>query len=658
MASKARPKGKARASAGAPVTQPRPRRDFLPALLCLVLALAALAAYANHFQNDFHFDDAHTVVDNQSIRDLHNTARFFTNAYLFSVNPLNATYRPLTSLSLAIDYWLGGELKPFYFHLSTFLWYLVQLALMFFLFRRIMDQADPSPTNLWTAFFATACYGLHPANAETVNYIIQRGDLYNTLGVVASLLLFIKYPAQRKYCWYMLPAIAAYLSKAPALIFPFILLTYVYLFERGRSPQPPTPSSQPLVWPAFVITGVFAVLTARMTPPTFHPAGSSPSLYRLTQPWVVLHYFKCFFLPAGLSIDSGWGYVSSPLSGQALAGYVFVAAMLAAAFYTSWRRATRPIAFGIVWFFLALLPTSWLPLADVTNDHRMFFPFVGLALAVFWSLRLAWQGAKIPAPHPRAILAALVAVLALEASCTHVRNQVWHTEESLWADAAAKNPHNARGVMGYGHALLNRGEYAQALSYLERAEALDANSAATEANLGIACAALHRDAEAERHFQRAQAIEPALFDTYLTYGGWLKDHGRLAESRGQLEAALRLNPNHVPARELLRQVYAEQQRAGAPSPENTPEGLLNLSVQLCKDGKYPECLAAAQKALELRPAYAEAYNNMAAAYLYMKMWDQGIIAARQALALKPDYLSARRNLMWAMSHRDDAPGGK
>ena len=52
------------------------------------------------------------------------------------------------------------------------------------------------------------------------------------------------------------------------------------------------------------------------------------------------------------------------------------------------RKQARPIAFGLLWFFLALLPTSLVPLAEVTNDHRMFFPFVGLALAVFWSLRL------------------------------------------------------------------------------------------------------------------------------------------------------------------------------------------------------------------------------------------------------------------------------
>ena len=130
-----------------------------------VLLLAVLAAYANHFQNGFHFDDYHTITDNAFLTSLRHVPLFFTDAGMSSTRPATATYRPLTTASLALDYWLGHGFQPFWFHLSTFLWFLVQLVLMFFLFRRIMDLADPHPANPWTALLATACYGLHPANA-------------------------------------------------------------------------------------------------------------------------------------------------------------------------------------------------------------------------------------------------------------------------------------------------------------------------------------------------------------------------------------------------------------------------------------------------------------------------------------------------------------
>jgi len=129
-----------------------------------------------------------------------------------------------------------------------------------------------------------------------------------------------------------------------------------------------------------------------------------------------------------------------------------------------------------------------------------------------------------------------------------------------------------------------------------------------------------------------------------------------------LDALIQSTLTLDPANETARRLAEEASRRPAntvPGHETlTAEKLLDMSVQYCKEGKYPECLAAAQKALELRPAYAEAYNNMAAAYMYMKMWDEGILAARQALTIKPDYVSARRNLQWAVAHRNDPPGAK
>src|SRR5262249_47289541 len=146
----------------------------------------------------------------------------------------------------------------------------------------------------------TACYGLHPANAETVNYIIQRADLYSTLGVVAAMLLFVAWPGQRRRGWYLIPAIAADLCKAPALVFPLILVVYVWLFEDRKLRS---------TAPALAATAAAALLTAHMTPATFEGGAASGFLYRITQPWVVLRYFKTFFLPTGLSADSDWTYV-------------------------------------------------------------------------------------------------------------------------------------------------------------------------------------------------------------------------------------------------------------------------------------------------------------------------------------------------------------
>src|SRR5690349_5226040 len=74
--------------------------------------LAVLAAYANHFGNQFHFDDFHTVTGNPAIRSLRAVPRFFTDARTFSILPSHQSYRPLVTASLALDYWIGGGLRP------------------------------------------------------------------------------------------------------------------------------------------------------------------------------------------------------------------------------------------------------------------------------------------------------------------------------------------------------------------------------------------------------------------------------------------------------------------------------------------------------------------------------------------------------------------
>jgi len=543
------------------------RIDRKTVVLCVGLTLAVLAAYANHFDNDFHFDDFHTVNNNPYIRDLRNIPYFFTDAFTFSTMPDHATWRPLVSMSLAIDYWLGHGLKHFPFQFSNTVWFMVQLILMFLLFRKIMDLTDPHPSNIWTAFAATVFFGLHPACAETINYVIQRGDLYSTLGVVASLWWYACYPEQRKNGWYILPAVAAYLSKAPALIYPFILLAYLWLFEGDKGDKLDKKKKVVIGWdwgyivraaaPLFLVTVAATILTQKMTPAVYNPGAMSPSGYRITQPWVALHYFKVFFLPTDLTADTDWGYVGA-FSLRAIIGYLFIIGLIVVTYYTSRERRTRPIAFGIIWFILALIPTAMLPLAEVTNDHRMFFPFVGLALSVFWGLRLLLMertaGFSLQHPWVRGLVAGFAIIATAEAAGTHQRNIVWHTEVSLWKDVTEKSPKNGRGWMNYAITFIPR-DYQTALKYLKIAQPLVPQYYYLHLNLGIVYAGLGIIDQAESHYHEAVMLGGNGAEAHVYYAFWLKSQRRMADAQKELESAVQNVPRAMQARHILMQMY-------------------------------------------------------------------------------------------------------
>jgi tetratricopeptide (TPR) repeat protein len=78
---------------------------------------------------------------------------------------------------------------------------------------------------------------------------------------------------------------------------------------------------------------------------------------------------------------------------------------------------------------------------------------------------------------------------------------------------------------------------------------------------------------------------------------------------------------------------------------------LNLSRSLYQEGKYLESIGAAQTALRVKPDYAEAYNNIGAAYASLRLWDPAIQADQQALQLEPAMQLARNNLAWAVRQK-------
>jgi tetratricopeptide (TPR) repeat protein len=656
--------------------------------------VAVLAAYANHFHNSFHFDDSHTITQNPAIRSLENIPRFFTDGKTFSVFPTHASYRPIVSTSLALDYRMSGGLDPLWFHISTFFWYLVQLALMYLLFVRIIRISRPEwPYNSILALFAVAWYGLHPANAETVNYIIQRGDLYSTLGIVAGLVIYAYWRDGRKWGVYLLPVALGALSKPIALVFAPILFIYTLLFETGAVLEKKSlPSAARACLPAFLVCSALTVFQSVMTPKTFSSGAGSYIQYWLTQPIVALHYFKSFFLPTELSADTDRQLVKSLFSEASVVGLAFLFASILAVRYTIRKRETRPVAFGLLWFLVALAPTSLFPLAEVENDHRMFFPFVGLVLAVCSGGAVLLE--KKSAGAPNALRRGLVVggACCLLVACAygvHERNRVWRSEESLWRDVTEKSPRNGRGLMNYGLTQLSKGNTIAANQYFEQAALLMPNYSTLEINRGVALGALHRDAEAEQHFRRAMALASADSQSYFFYGRWLQGAGRISEAISVLTRSAALNPADLDPRYTLMAIYSRQSNWAdlkrvaaevlrvapgdaealrlsalaetAKSPltaaeqlagsQPTPENFVNLSLLYNQTGRYEDCIRAAREALRLRPNYAEAYNNIAAGNESLGRWDEAIAAAAEAIRLKPDFQLARNNLSYAIAQR-------
>lgn len=631
--------------------------------LILVLILTSLV-YSNHFNNPFFFDDSHTIQSNQAITSLDEWTGFFTDASTFSSLPANRSYRPMITLMNAIDYKLAGGLNPSYFHYHIFFWYLVTIVLFFGLIHSLYTKSVQNQVSefniLLVSLLTTLFFALHTINAETVNYICARSDSFSTLCVIVSLLLFIN-SKTRKYHLYILSMVIGIWTKQTAVMFVPILFVYIILFEEKIQINDLKnwfiKVSKVMAIPTILGGGLFLFNQLYLTPSSTVSTNFQVTKFEYisTQFYVMVHYLGNFILPTSLSADPDLEIIKPFYDKRILLGVLVTLIMLVIAFKTSRNKKTLPIAFGILWFFIASLPTSLVPLFQIANDHRMFFPFIGIFIAIGWAVFLYVNSAT----RKGIKYGSLVAVLILTSSYsfgTYQRNKVWKNAETLWKDVTVKSPNNGRGLMNYGLSQMTLGNYTIAEKYFLDAQKIQPNYYILEINLGVLYGALKNNQKAEAHFLKAISLNSSAPSPEYYYARYLNENGQGRSAIKYLHKALQKSSSHIPSQMLLKAISLKE-----PSLETQIENLnikiksektnqdlyIELSEKLYLNSQYEKAVDVCIQLLKFAPNNKLAYNNMCASYNQLKEWDLAKTACQNALTIDPNFQIAKNNLNWA-----------
>lgn len=660
--------------------------------LFTVMIILLTVVYLNHFDNSFQFDDHHTIVGNFYIRSISNIPKFFADATT-TTSMAGPQYRPLIATVTAIEYWLAGGPHTTWFHIVAFSFFVAQLILMFFFYRQIFNFSKVQPHNDVLALMAVAFYGFHPVIAETVNYLIQQADLISTLLVVLSFVLYQRYESTRFKGWYLVPVVLACLTK-PTGVMAAPLFVAFHFFRDQAIRNPKSDSFVAIVVQmlkksisVLITSAALFVLISVLTPSTYTPGGSSRLYYAISQPFVILDYVSMLFVPVGLSADTDWTLVTSINDPRLPIGLLFLLVSAAIVFWASRDRRHFPIAFGLSWFFITLIPTSSvIPLAEVKNDHRMFFPFVGLIPCVFWYIDMM-LGDRLRAATVRTqqkwwLLAA--AVILVFSYRTYLRNEVWDTEESLWHDVTIQSPGNGRALMNYGLTKLSKGELVAAKEYFERAQKLIPYYHKLLINLGIVYGQLGDSGKADYYFIRAIQTAPAISEPKLYYARYLLqvanaparakvyfdqvpiDSQLTGEMRvvgfkiyaavgdRQKLSALVNDTLSIDPKDSAALAYKEALDSNATFSDieldiearslKTADAFVNLSLKAFNQGKMEKVIEFADKAIEINSKSASAYNNKAAALVSLQRLVEGQQAAQMALSIDPNLQIAKNNL--------------
>ena len=180
-----------------------------------------------------------------------------------------------------------------------------------------------------------------------------------------------------------------------------------------------------------------------------------------------MHYLRLALWPEGLCLDYGW------LPADQTVGTIIAVTFILTLLGISCRACQRKSATGFagICFFLLLAPTSsFIPVADVIFEHRMYLPLAPLiGLAVVGSFIATGKLAEaigaqgdIKIVPSIAIWATIIVLVAL----TILRNDEYGSEITLWKRAIEVSPLSARAHYDLGTVLLRSHQLDEAAAHI------------------------------------------------------------------------------------------------------------------------------------------------------------------------------------------------
>jgi protein O-mannosyl-transferase len=553
--------------AGQPLTSWRSAPVQGWAILIIVLFTALI--YANTLQNDFHYDDIHSLKDNLQVRFLSNIPKYFTHPEMFSSRPSVMMPRPLLLVTFALNY-AWTQYRAWSWLLVNYCFHIGNAVLVYLVICHLLGMRR-------SALLAALLFACHPVNTETVNYINCRSSLMADMFMILTVYFFFRSQMQNRiglYAASLVSLTAGLLTKEEAFMTPFLVLAldWLYFFEYSREAWRSRLLKRHL--PLFGLLLLYlayrrAVQGFTLTPPTYENPPQQIYENLMTQSRVLIHYLNLLLIPIHLNSS----YENIPYV-RWLGDYVILAWLLLGALMllaVALRRKAPVVSFFIVNFFLTLAPTSSVIRFNAfLNEHRLYLASLGFCLLFAFSLEKLddlkpnW---RISAAAWRTMVNSLVVfIFVCYAGLAVSRNFIWKTDMTVWRDAAKKSPMKAQVISDLGnafyrnippdqdagtHPLLDRAEqlyhwairadesYFKAYHNLGTIYYTRANSAEHRGKKDLAKGYYEKGVE---YFQGALKITSYNAETWNDMGSTLIRLGRLAEAENAYRTAVSIDP--------------------------------------------------------------------------------------------------------------------
>ncbi len=583
--------------------------------VCLVLA--GLAVYLNTLPNAFIFDDTPWIIENARIRSLANVGAILT-----------ATNRPVLELSLALNYAVGGE-DPAGYHALNMAIHILAGLVLYGLVRRTLrlplyeDRFKDSA--VWLGGAVALLWLVHPLNTQSVTYTIQRGESLTGLCYLFTLYGVLRCATGGGVRWAAGAIVACWLAVGVKEVIATAPLV-VFLYDRTFLAATWREIVARRWWVYLGLLAMWVPMAVLLTRALSGPDASagfaledkllSRWTYLVTQAQVIpeVYLFKSFW-PHPLVLDYAWlpaipqdtppsEVVRLFLSNVLWQGLVVVGLLLIS-LWGAFRRTWW--GFLGLSFFLILAPTSsFVPIADIAVEHRMYLPLIAVVSVVVFGVYalLRWAMGDKAWLYGLLLLGVVAPVLGLH---TVIRNFDYRTRISIWDSTVVARPRNARAWHNLGSAMDDAGRYDEAILCYE--QVLQILPRYTDAHFGLGGVRLNRGelGPAIEHFKTAVEQDPDNASYQAHLGKALMLDLRLDEAEPPLRRAIELDPAYGRSYEYLGLVLLgkkdiegaiERFRAGMQADPSLSSNYHNLAAALANVGRFDEAAAACDRAIQ------------------------------------------------------------
>jgi protein O-mannosyl-transferase len=415
-------------------------------ILFLLLILMVMVVYGRTLHNEFVYDDLETIVDNPFVHSLENPFSFFKDKDSTSpeTHLKEEIYRPLKTLSCALDYCLFGN-NPAGFHLTNLFLHMLVVLLLADL---LVSLGYPLPV----CFIASLFFAIHPALSQTVSYISARSDMIAAVFLLLCLKILLKKNPISIFYKIAGPAafFAACLAKETAVIFPLFLLLWNCFARRQVK-------SILSYWAAaFIYLAVRHSVVGGFAQTQYH--FDSFWITQATMIKVWLYYVLGFFWPLQLHIISVPGIEQGWMNFRVFSSILLVGCLGYILFRNNKQLGLS--GSGLLWFFLFLLPVANLvPIKAMMAWRFVYISWMGLSLVLcHWLSKMTWTRSKC----------ILFGLWLLALSCYSIHTAAsFQSDETLWKPLIQKYPHLSKPYRVVGNYYLRENRIQEAQAFIE-----------------------------------------------------------------------------------------------------------------------------------------------------------------------------------------------